>query len=87
MQFVYAVRCSISSHVSVYSTLEKAQAAEEADRNVKVNPQPFNWQHFSTDMQDVEVWEAEYLTFAREAATITITKYPLDKTPKELAGF
>lgn len=87
--YVYAVRSSICDHVTVFTTLEKAIASEEEDRNEELNPKPFEWEHSGTDMQGVEMWETTYWVALPPGTTarLSITKYPLDKTAMSLAGF
>jgi hypothetical protein len=83
---VYAVTFSFNGfvHVCVFSSLEKAQAWVEKDRNPECNPKPFEWHHCLTDMDGVETWETKSVTFSGGTEEIVITQYPLDKTPDEL---
>lgn len=61
-----------------FSSFENAVAYLEASKNSELNPGPFEWVHYDTDQEGMEIWVAEFNLFDGEIGHEIITKYPLD---------
>lgn len=81
--YVYIVRWSYADHCCAFSTLELAQEEATADQS---NELPTHWEHFDTDMQNIEMWQSTHSLHNGNMGVVTITKYPLDSKSLVLAG-